>query len=221
MHKGIADLVFPVFRKSIEIKEGLAVQPKVWDFAESHKRLLAMLQSAVPDTLRPEMLGEQRAVDSSASTSRLGFLGIRYALACWLDEIFIGDSIWRDQWNDNKLETTLHGINERATEFWKQAQRAQSRPTRDALEVYYLCVMLGFRGELYDKPAELAAWRESVENQITQAEDRDYTPPPGLTVTPNVRPLKGTPRMQRWFMLATVVGLAFIPLLICLVGYQR
>jgi type VI secretion system protein ImpK len=221
MRSEIADFVFPVLRKGVEIKQGLSANARAWDFADSQKRILALMQAAVPDALRPDILGDQRPLDASVSTSRLGFLGIRYALACWLDEIFIADSPWKDQWNDSKVETTLFGINERATEFWKQAQRAQTRPTHDALEAYFLCVMLGFRGEQYDKHAELAAWRDSVETQITQAENRDYTPPPGLTVTPNVRALTGAPRMQRWFMVATVAALAFIPLLICLVGYQR
>lgn len=221
MRNELADLVFPLLRKALDIKEGLAASPQAWDFADSQKKLLALLQAAVPEPLRQDMLGDQRAIDASVSTSRLGFLGIRYALACWLDEIFIGDSSWKDQWNDNKVETTLFGINERATEFWKQARRAESRPTRDALEVYFLCVMLGFRGELFDRPAELAAWRDSAENQITQGEDREYTPPPGLNVAPNVHPLKGTQGLQRWAMIATAVALAFIPLLICLVGYQK
>jgi type VI secretion system protein ImpK len=171
----------------------------------------------VPDPLRHDILGDQLAYDASISRSRVNFLGIRYALACWVDEIFIADSPWKDDWNANKVETTLYGMNERATEFWRQAQRAQSRPTRDALEVYYLCAMLGFRGEMIDRPAEMQTWRDSVENQITQAEGREYQPPPGLSVNPNVRPLRGAQAMQKWFMIATVIGLLLIPLIIVLV----
>lgn len=217
MRKEIADLVFPVFRKAIEIKEGLRTSGRAWDFADAQKKLLGLLQAPVPDPLRIDILGDQRAFDASISSARHGFLGIRYALACWLDEIFISDSAWKEEWNASKLETTLYGMNERADEFWRQAQRAQSRPTRDALEIYYLCVMLGFRGEMIDKPAELNTWREGVEPQITQGEGREYTPPPGLTITPNVRPLKGAKAMQKWFMIATVIGLLLIPLIIILV----
>ncbi len=216
MRKEIADLVFPVFRKAIEFKEGLAANPRL-DFADSQKKLMALLQAPVPDALRPDMMGDQRGFDASVSTTRVGYLGIRYALACWLDEIFISDSTWRDKWQDSKVETTLYGMNERASEFWQQAKRAQSRPTRDALEVYYLCAMLGFRGEMIDKPAELATWRESIEPQITQGEGREYVPPPGLAVIPNVRALKGSSVMQKWFIVATVVGLLLIPLVIVLV----
>jgi type VI secretion system protein ImpK len=217
MRKEIADLVFPVFRKTIEIKEAIAANPRALDFADSQKKLLALLQAPVPDSLRHDMMGDQRAFDASVSTTRAGFLGIRYALACWLDEIFISDSSWRDKWNDSKVETTLFGMNERASEFWKQAQRAQTRPTRDALEVYYLCAMLGFRGELIDEPAALVKWRENVEPQIVQGEGREFTPPPGVNVIPNVRALKGASVMQKWFLIATVIGLLLIPLVIVLV----
>lgn len=217
MRKEIADLVFPVFRKAIEIKEGLRTNERLWDFTDSQKKLLALLQTPVPDPLRSDVLGDQRAIDASFGSARIGFLGIRYALACWLDEIFISDSVWKEQWNANKVETNLFGMNDRAVEFWRQAQRAQSRPTQDVLEVYFLCVMLGFRGEMIERPAELLAWRDSVEQQITQAEGREYTAPPGLTITPNVRPLSGAQAMQKWFMIATVIGLLLIPLVIVIV----
>src|SRR5437870_400720 len=113
MRKEIADLVLPVFRKAIEIKEGLRTDARSFDFADSQKKLLTLLQAAVPDPLRSDILGDQMAFDASISRTRVSFLGIRYALACWLDEIFIADSPWKDQWNDNKVETTLFGMNER------------------------------------------------------------------------------------------------------------
>jgi hypothetical protein len=70
---------------------------------------------------------------------------------------------------------------------------------------------------MIDRPAEMQTWRDSVENQITQAEGREYQPPPGLSVNPNVRPLRGAQAMQKWFMIATVIGLLLIPLIIVLV----
>jgi type IV/VI secretion system ImpK/VasF family protein len=215
MRKEIADYVLPVFRSAIEYKEGLRTNENVWKFRfqECQKKMLALLQAPIRDDLRNDVLGDPRQYEGVGS--RGGFLGIRYALACWLDEIFILDSAWRDQWNVNSMESTLFKSRERATEFWAQAQRAQTRPTWDALEVYYLCVMLGFRGEMIEKPAELAAWRDGIQSQITQAEGRIYTAPAGLTVQPDVhRPLTGAAKMQKWSMFVVVLVLAFIPLLI-------
>ncbi|MSU79253.1 MAG: hypothetical protein EXS16_14320 [Gemmataceae bacterium] len=217
MRKEIADLVFPVFRKSIESKEMLATDADALDFLDGQKKLFTLLQAPVPEGLRQDVIGDTRSSDIAVSSTRGWFLGLRYALACWLDEIFISDSTWQNKWNDSKMETTLYGMNERASEFWTQAQRAHDRPTRDALEVYYLCAMLGFRGEMIDRPEELNAWRESVESQITGGEGREISVPPGLPVIPNVPKLKGAADMQKWVMVTTVIALMLIPLLIVLV----
>ena len=55
-----------------------------------------------------------------------GFLGMRYALACWLDEILI-DAGWRE-WDENKLESALYRTNIRYSNFWNQARLADAIP---------------------------------------------------------------------------------------------
>jgi type IV/VI secretion system ImpK/VasF family protein len=209
MRKEIADFVFPVLRAAIEYKEGLRTNESVWRsrFGECQKKMLALLLAPVPDSLRLDVLGDPRLVDAGAANPQVGFLGLRYALACWLDDIFILDSVWNDQWNANKMEYSLYKLNKRNTEFWEQAQRSQTRPTRDALEVYYLCVMFGFRGKMFEKPVELNAWRDSVQTQITEPEAREYVAPQGLVVLPTVdKTLMGTSQMQTWVKRLTVVG---------------
>jgi type VI secretion system protein ImpK len=219
MRKEIADMVFPVFRDAIDIKERLHANDRSLNFTDSQKRLLARLLAPVTENLRSDVMGDGRSTDGSLSSSsaKVGYRGIRYALASWLDEVFILDTPWQDDWNKSKMETTLYATTERAEEFWRQADRAQNRPTRDTLEVYYLCVMLGFRGEPDPRPANfvewLVAWRDTVEAQITQGDDREYTPPPPLAITPDVQhKLRGAQFMQKWFMIAIIAALAFIPL---------
>ncbi|MSU76677.1 MAG: hypothetical protein EXS16_01145 [Gemmataceae bacterium] len=209
MRKEIADFVFPVIRAAVEYKEGLRSNESVWRsrFGECQKKLLALLLAPVPDSLRPDVLGDPRLVDASGGTTQTGFLGIRYALACWLDDIFILDSIWNEQWNAFKMEYTLYKLNKRNTEFWEQAMRSQTRPTRDALEVYYLCVMLGFRGKMSEKPVELNAWRDAIQTQITEPEARIYVPPQGLVVPPTVdKTLAGSQKLQTWLKRFTIAG---------------
>ncbi|MBX7104887.1 MAG: DotU family type IV/VI secretion system protein, partial [Gemmataceae bacterium] len=71
------------------------------------------------------------------------FLGARYALTCWLDEIFIADSPYADDWNERKLEVAIYGgSSDRAWKFWEQARLAEKRAGTDALEIFYWCVML-------------------------------------------------------------------------------
>src|SRR5262249_62306200 len=109
------------------------------------------------------------------------FLGIRYALVCWLDEIFILDSPWASEWNERKLEEGLYGTNDRAWKFWEQARKAEARPGTDALEVYYLCVVLGFRGDLRNAPERLAGWRNTIESRIAKGQGQERQGPPGRT----------------------------------------
>lgn len=215
MRKEIADLVFPVLRHAIELKDRLQANEVGLTYAESQKKLLGLLNAPVSENLRSDVIGEGRSLDGATPSAKLGYGGVRYALACWLDEIFIRDTAWQDEFNRNKMEFALYRVAERAQEFWRQAERAQNRPTRDTLEVYYLCVMAGFRGEMYERPEELAGWRDRVEAQITQDPSREYTPPPPVAVTPDVQhQLQGAAIMQAWQARAIGAALMFIPLLI-------
>ena len=73
--------------------------------------------------------------------------------------------------------------------------------------MYYLCIMLGFRGKMIEKPVELAAWRETVQAQITQGEDREYMAPGPVNVPPTVdKKLVGVRQMQKWLKIRTIVG---------------
>jgi type VI secretion system protein ImpK len=102
------------------------------------------------------------------------FLGVRYALVCWLDELFTTRSAWSRQWNEHKLEAELYNTNDRAWRFWEQAKFAQSHPTTDALEVYYLCVCLGFRGALLEEPEKLGAWLAAARQRLGQVTQPDW-----------------------------------------------
>src|SRR5947209_13972033 len=103
--------------------------------------------------------GERPAQTPASEAAPAGrpFLGVRYALACWLDELLILNSPWSAAWNERKLEAALYGTNDRAWKFWEQAELAAARPTTDALEGFFLCVVLGFRGELGLEPERFAA----------------------------------------------------------------
>src|SRR5439155_11845235 len=122
------------------------------DFATAQNELQGLLQSASQAQRWADFGGDRTSGDSIV---RDQFLGIRYALVCWLDEIFILDSPWKDQWSERSLEIDLYNSRERAWKFWEQADNASARPTTDALEVFFLCVMLGFRGNKVDSPDDL------------------------------------------------------------------
>ena len=82
----------------------------------------------------------------------------KYALASWIDELLL-ETPWdgRDWWSNNVLEVELFGTRLCYNRFYIRAQEASASPQRDALEVFYNCVVLGFRG-IYGDPAMAAAW---------------------------------------------------------------
>ena len=91
------------------------------------------------------------------------FLGARYALACWIDELFIVHSAWADLWKERPFEVALYGSRERAGKFWDQADLVLRRPNAPAcpdrararrVETFFLCIVLGFRGRYLENPGE-------------------------------------------------------------------
>jgi len=76
-----------------------------------------------------------------------------YAIASWIDEMLV-DLPWEDAewWSNNVLEVELFNTRLCFERFYTRAEEAAKLPQRDALEVFYICMMLGFRG-LYRDPA--------------------------------------------------------------------
>lgn len=76
----------------------------------------------------------------------------KYALISWIDEVLV-DTPWdgRNWWSNNVLEVEYFGTRVCFEQFYLRAQEATTLARRDALEVYYICVVLGFRG-LYRDP---------------------------------------------------------------------
>jgi type VI secretion system protein ImpK len=191
----MADLVGPIFRQGLRIKERLRRGEKL-NFAAEQAVLKQLFKMPTPVDL-PDT----------------AFLGARYPVACWLDEVFIEekDSPWRQEWNENKIEFAQFHRALRFDLFWDQATLAEGEGNIDALEVFYLCVMLGFRGRLRDDHKRLLDWRESVEHMIGQGRATEWPEkPPEVPLPPtDVPPLRGGERL-RWLLLSysVIVGLA-------------
>jgi type VI secretion system protein ImpK len=85
------------------------------------------------------------------------------ALIYWIDEMLIMTE-WegQDWWENNKLETEiLDNSDGRYSFFYRDAKEAAGLADKSALEVYFLCAVLGFRG-LYRDP-------ESDDSEIARA----------------------------------------------------
>jgi len=202
MQKDTAELVYPIFRHGLRLKERLARGEKCDRRSE---------QAELKRLFRVSDWTAGHAPHRAPGT----FLGIRYPLACWLDDIFIleADSPWKAEWKEESIEADLFGMRERFEEFWTQARLAESRADAEALEVFYLCVMLGFRGQLRDNLNALLDWRDSVEALIARGRPTDWPDkPPELTLAEtNVPPLRARDQL-RWVLVtgAAVLGLAIL-----------
>ncbi|MGL4424150.1 MAG: DotU family type IV/VI secretion system protein [Gemmataceae bacterium] len=123
------------------------------------------------------------------------FLGIRYALTCWVDEVFISDpqSPWSQQWKERALESELYGgSQERADRFWMQAELAEKRASTEAIEAFLWCIMLGFRGNPRMKVNELTdRFRRRVLDR-----PREFRLPGDLGIRTNVPFLSGPSRYR-------------------------
>ncbi len=71
----------------------------------------------------------------------------KYAICAWIDSRLI-EIPWQQSgwWKDNCLEKKFFGTRDAHEEFFTRANEADALPGKNALEVFYLAVVLGFRG---------------------------------------------------------------------------
>ena len=200
MREEIAELVHPVVAYALDLRARLDRGERP-DFAAEQAELRTLLKTQNEAQRWPEYAGDGER-----------FLGIRYALTCWVDEVLI-DSPWEREWNERKLEEQLYFTNERAFRFWQQADVVQARSGTDALEVFYLCVMLGFRGELREEPAKLQAWVTNTQARLVRQQGQEWPAPPEHDPPTDVPPRHARERFERMVFIAAIVTLALIPLL--------
>lgn len=203
MREEIANIVHPVLAHGLGLRDRL-LRGEEPAFEEEQATLLGLLLSDRDARRWPEYGGDE--------VGESPFLGARYALTCWLDEIFILDTPWSQRWNEHKMEVRLYASNDRAWKFWGQAKFAADRPGVDALEAYFLCVMLGFTGDKVDDVARLADWSAVTRKQLRQAGGGAWRAPPGVEPGTHVPPLRGRQALQRLLMIASAVLVATVPL---------
>jgi type VI secretion system protein ImpK len=146
-------------------------------------------------------------------------------LTCWIDELFIVYSPWAERWKPLILEQALFGTRVRAEKFWEQAEivlrrpgapRALSPPGPDALETFFLCIVLGFRGTHREDAGKIREYVEEMRPQVARASD--WPTPADRGVKTNVEPLLGREALLR--IVAVYGGLTLLVLLALLIVLQ-
>jgi len=143
----------------------------------------------------------------------------KYAMVSWIDEMLV-DTPWdgRDWWSNNVLEVELFATRLCNEQFYVRAQEASTLARRDGLEVYYVCVVLGFRGLYRDPqmaslfsaahglPPDLDTWAKQASLAIRLGQGRPPLSPPRREVA-GAPPLRAKP-LVAWSWLAAVLLLA-------------
>ena len=150
----------------------------------------------------------------------------KFALVAWIDDRFI-EADWqgRSWWKENALEVEIFKTRDRATEFYVKAGEAGKLTKRDALEVCYVCVLLGFRGLYRDPreavllanhlnlPPDLESWARQTARAIQLGQGRppveDRPRPPG-----SAPPLDG-----RFLFLGSTVICGVLAVFAALIGW--
>lgn len=140
-----------------------------------------------------------------------------YALAAWIDELLV-DLPWSGAqwWSNNVLEMELFRTRVCSERFFTAAREASADEQRDALEVFYYCVILGFRGVYGDAdraarvavslgiPPTLELWLEQTAAMIGSA-SLPNVPLAAERVISGAPPLGGRLSMVLWSVTAGVL----------------
>jgi type VI secretion system protein ImpK len=202
-----AEFVYPVLDYMLELKARLdrGETPSLEEEQANLGRLLA--REIRPDPATTE------ADDSSVA---IGIEDLRYALVCLIDEFFIVNTSWAGIWNENKFETRRYATNDRAWKFWRGANQALAVGDVEMAEVYFVCVMLGFRGRMIDDRSELTDWVEKAKRLIETRRARLWSDPPSREPRTFVPPLRGRKSAESASLRLGIACLATVSLLIFL-----
>ncbi|MFT5322556.1 MAG: type VI protein secretion system component VasF [Planctomycetaceae bacterium] len=170
----------------------------------------------------------RQASRSSAAVSKQEFELAQRALVYWADEILtISDSSWQRM----TLEWELFNSQNRAFKFYVDGELEAKRSSANVIELWYLCVVLGFEGEIVNAfsehlnqsvPPETGEeefrkqWAQGLASQIQREHFADV---PEQPLTGDLRTLTGS--RQLFLAVGIAAGTLFVSLILLVVLAQR
>ncbi len=140
----------------------------------------------------------------------------RYAICVWLDEL-LSLFPWKgkEQWTEQNLQYELFRTSTGYEDFFRRAQDAEKLPRKDALEVCFLCVTMGFQGVYHRRPgmrtpedlglpAKLQDWVRDVRRYV------DASRPPSPSNDRAADGIDCTPLSGRFEFLKTCLAAAML-----------
>ncbi len=200
-----AGLVGPIFQYVVDLREGFRRD-----------------QHPSPETVKRSLIKAFQAAQKGVTEAQANdFALAQHALVYWADEVLIKSS-WRsaDSWKNNILELEYFGTRRAAVDFWERAKQAEGLAqvrgrlprNADALETFFRCVALGFRGELFQDETEIETWSARVGPIIRDAADFSSSAP-----TPQAG--RGLDELQGERLLVGVSLLVATTLVLTLLGF--
>jgi len=148
---------------------------------------------------------------------------IKRALIYWIDEVLTHATA---EWQNMTLEFDYFAEKNRAWRFYEYGERYARTSSSDVIETWYLCLVLGFEGDIgeafrehlhlpfpggHDTSEEARkAWAQELSRQIRQPKLPEMV---GEPLTGGVEPLTGTSWLQTTLGCLFVVSVAFVVLL--------
>jgi type VI secretion system protein ImpK len=147
----------------------------------------------------------------------------KFALAAFVDEtVLMNNFPMRDQWEKYALQLEYFGEQLAGNKFFEklQAMLGQIEVTKDAVEVYYVCMLLGFKGRyaVYEQEKLLAIMQQTANALVKAGKIVPVELSPHWLANDQPEPPKKR-AMPVWAKLAALggLGIAFIIYLVMFV----
>ncbi|MGH9821418.1 MAG: type IVB secretion system protein IcmH/DotU, partial [Pyrinomonadaceae bacterium] len=125
---------------------------------------------APSNELRPQVAAMLDDFDKRAERYRFNHKIVqvsKFALAAFVDETVLTNNFpLRDEWEKYALQLELFGEQLAGNKFFEKldSMLKQVEVTQDAIEIYYICMLLGFKGryQIYEQEKLLAIMQETA-----------------------------------------------------------
>lgn len=151
----------------------------------------------------------------------------KFGLAAFVDETVLTNNFpLRDEWEKNPLQLQYFGEQLAGNKFFEKldAMLAQIEVTQDAVEVYYFCMLLGFKGRyaVYEQEKLLATMQKTANALVKVGKIKSVDLAPHWLANDQPKPpeKRGMPVWAK-ITAAGGLGLAFIVYLVMFVLSYR
>lgn len=137
----------------------------------------------------------------------------KFALAAFVDETVLSSNFnLKEEWEKNPLQLEYFGESLAGNKFFEKlaAMNKQIDVTADAVEIYYVCMLLGFKGRygVYEKEKLLTIMQETANALVKAGKIRPVELSPHWLADDQPEPPKPR-KMPTWAKISALGGLGF------------